>query len=295
MRKLIFSLFLFPLSYSFLQAQLPATNVYLFDMKQVTDELFVFSNPKFLTGFNKGGYNNQPSFVSNNEIYLTVNSPETAEQTDIYSLNLTTNTRTRVTNTVESEYSPTLLPSGYEFSAVRVEADGLQTQRLWKFPMDRSGKGEPVFYNIKDVGYHYWIDRTNVAMFIVGQPHMLVIGNTRSEAVNQIMPNIGRCFQEMPNGNLAFIHKIADDFWQIRELNPLTKKSDAVVTTIKGCEDFIVRPDGTILMGNGSKLYKFNRAIDKNWIEIADFSYYNINNISRMAVSRDNKIVFVAN
>ncbi|MEL6923185.1 MAG: hypothetical protein AAFO94_03985, partial [Bacteroidota bacterium] len=280
---------------SVLHAQLPATNLYAFDMKQVTDQVFEFSNPQFLTGFNKMGYNNQPNFISDDEIYLTVKSAETNEQTDIYSLNLRTRVRTRVTNTVESEYSPTRVPVGNEFSAVRVEADGQQTQRLWRFPMDRRSKGQPVFYNIKDVGYHYWLDRTNVALFIVGSPHKLVIANTASEQQTQIMPNIGRCFQQLPNGNMAFVHKIADGFWQIRELNTVTKRSEMVVTTLKDSEDFVVLSDGTFLMGSGSKLFKFNKAIDRDWVEIANFQSYGINNITRMAVNRSNKIVFVAN
>jgi hypothetical protein len=52
-------------------AQLPTTNVYLFSIQRTGDN-FTFYNPRFLTGFNKYGYNNQPHFVSNNEIYLTV-------------------------------------------------------------------------------------------------------------------------------------------------------------------------------------------------------------------------------
>ena len=277
-----------------MKAQLPATNLYKFQMRQVTDSLFVFSKPQFLTNFNKQGYNNQPTFISDNEIYLTVKSSETGDQTDIYSLDLRTNLRTRITATKESEYSATLMPGGGEFSAVRVEADGAQTQRLWKFPIDRSNKGVPVFYNIKDIGYHFWIDQTNVALFIVGEPHYLSIANTRSEVNNLVMSNIGRCFQRMPNGDMAFVHKIAPDFWQIRALNLISKKSEVVVTTPRGSEDFVVLQDGTIIIGNGSKLFKFNKAIDRDWIEIGDFSYYNINNISRLAVSRDNKIVFVA-
>ena len=41
---------------------------------------------------------------------------------------------TRVTNTPESEYSPTVTPDGAHISVIRVEADG--TQRLWRFTID---------------------------------------------------------------------------------------------------------------------------------------------------------------
>ena len=275
-------------------AQLPATNLYYFKMNQVTDSLFIFSQPKFLTAFNQQGYNNQPKFINNEEIYFTVKSPETGDQTDIYSLNFSTHTKTRITATTESEYSPSPIPNSQEFSCVRVESDANQTQRLWRFPMDRSNSGRPVLYNVKDVGYHFWLDQNTLALFIVGRPHYLSIAYLDTKSTSLIMSNIGRCFQQLPNGNLAFVHKISDNFWQIRELDVRSKKTTTIITTLRGSEDFVILPDGTFLMGKGSKLYKFNKAIDSKWLEIADFKYYHIDNISRLTVSGDNKLVFVA-
>ena len=59
-----------------------------------------------------------------------------------------------MTETVESEYSPTPLPAADGFSTVRVEQDG--TQRLWAF--DSSG-GAPrlLLETIQPVGYHGWL------------------------------------------------------------------------------------------------------------------------------------------
>ena len=47
--------------------------------------------------------------------------------------------RRRVTNTPESEYSPTVTPDGAHISVIRVEADG--TQRLWRFTLDGRDAG----------------------------------------------------------------------------------------------------------------------------------------------------------
>jgi len=55
------------------------------------------------------------------------------KQADIYRYDLQSGATTQVTNTAESEYSPTLMPDRKNISVVRVEADG-KTQRLWKFP-----------------------------------------------------------------------------------------------------------------------------------------------------------------
>ena len=67
-----------------------------------------------------------------------------------------------------------------------------------------------------------------------------------------------------------------------------------IIASLGGVEDFAVLPDGSYIMGRGSKLYKFNRFRDEDWIEIADLRYYNITNISRLAVSPDLKIAIVA-
>ena len=71
-----------------------------------------------------------PSFINPNELYLTVQMPEDTTQTDIYSLNLSTNTLTQVTKTVEGEFSPAYMPTsnvgGAQFSAIRVEGEGNQ-------------------------------------------------------------------------------------------------------------------------------------------------------------------------
>ena len=68
-----------------------------------------------------------------------------------------------------------------------------------------------------------------------------------------------------------------------------------VIDVVKGSEDFEVLPDGTFIMGSGSKLYKYNPYVDEDWREIADLRFYEIRNITRLAVSSDYKLAVVAN
>lgn len=283
---------------------LPVTQVFCFNMEQLTDSLFEFSNPLYLTDFNQGGYNNQPCWINENELFLTVQFASDTSQTDIYSLNIEDRALTRVTATPDSEYSPLVMPVGFsmnkensrQFSVVRVENDGKSTQRLWQFPIDRSNNGKPVFQNVTEIGYHQWINRQKVALFIVGEngaPHNLSIANPATEFANSITNNIGRCMQLLPTGDLAYVTKLDDQSWLLKRLNTTTYRSELITATLPQCEDFCILKDGTILMGKGSKLYKFNRAYDVSWLEIADFAYYGIRNISRLAVSPDGKLAIV--
>jgi len=276
-----------------LLAQLPNTNIYLFEKKQITDSIFLFSKPQFITAFNMDGYNNQPHFVNSNELYITAQMPEDSTQTDIYALNLTSQKIIRVTNTPDSEYSPILMPNRTHFSCIRVENDGENTQRVWHFPLNRSNNGEPIFPLITDVGYHHWINDNLCALFIVDDPHYLILADKTDQSTIQITSKIGRCFQELPNGNVALIQKLSDKTWQIRELNLDTYKTTLIVNTLEGSEDFVCFPDGTFMMAKDSKLYKFNKEIDKFWVEIADFSFYGIRKITRLAVGANNKIALV--
>ena len=275
---------------------LPQSNIYLFDVKRVTDTSYTFTQPRYLTFFNPNGYNNQPTFISNNELYISSQSP-IDKQPDLYALDLDKRTKTRVTNTPDGEFSPARTPSYYEFSAVRQEVHGRDTiLRLWQFPVDRLTNGKPVFKYLTGIGYYSWLSAYQVAVFIVDNPSYLALADTRTDQVTPIANNPGRCFQKLPNGNLAFVQKNPGNNWVLMEKN--LYRPDAaptrIIETLPGAEDFIVLSDGTFLMGKGSKVFKFNRFTDQFWIEVADLRYYQIRNITRMALSQDMKIAVVA-
>lgn len=296
MQKKLSIFFVFCVLASSLFAQLPKSNVYLFDMVQDTDTTFSFTNPQFLSHFNENGYNNQPVFIEDDLVYITIQRPYDI-QADLYAFDLTKNTKTRITDTPESEFSAARTPSFYEFSAVRQEIQGQDTiLRLWQFPLDRLTNGKPVFKYITNIGYYSWIDAFNVAVFLVDQPNTLAIANTRTDEIQPLASNAGRCFKKLNNGNLAYVQKGEfTDEWHLKEQNLYRSELPAttLVATPIGAEDFIVLEDGTFVMGQGSKLYKFNRYKDEDWVEIVNLSYYTITNISRLAY-RNNKIIIVA-
>ncbi|HFC00936.1 MAG TPA: hypothetical protein ENJ53_09055, partial [Phaeodactylibacter sp.] len=72
MRKTLLLLITIIFCWKNANAQLPNCNIYLFQMEQKSDSLFLFKKPQLLTAFNSKGYNNQPAFLSNNEIYFSM-------------------------------------------------------------------------------------------------------------------------------------------------------------------------------------------------------------------------------
>ncbi len=277
--------------------QLSHTDVILFTMTAGADSIWRPMAPRFLTAFNRRGYNNQPNFFSNNDLYLTVQLPTDTTQTDIYSLNLASQTLTRVTETTRTaEYSATLMFGGQRFSAVEVGEDG--TQRLVSYPLDRSDGGRVEFPQITGVGYHCWLRDTLAALFIVGQnnaPHVLYMAGTKGQKLQRITANPGRCLLPLAGGKLAYVHKATEDTWYLKTFDPKKLTSDILVKMPAKSEDFALLPNGTYLTGNGTKLWQYRPGRDTSWQEVADLSKYGVKSISRLAVSRDGKLAVVVN
>lgn len=278
------------------QAQLPQSNIYLFDLKQGDAGKLEFTNPRYLTAFNAQGYNNDPSFFSNTEIYLTVAQPG-ASKADIFKLDLLNLTKQQVTATPEGENMPIRMPEYYTFSAIRYESEGRDTvARLWQFPIDQLTGGKPIFKYINGIQAYYWLNSQDIVIYKEDNPSALSVVNTNNDKIETMATNIGRTFLRMPNGNLAYVQKSRYDDWQIMEKNLYRRGEQArpIIETLPGAEHFAILPDGTYIMAKGSKIYKYNKFTDDNWKEAADMRFYEIGNITKLVVSSDMKVAVVA-
>ena len=262
------------------------------DRKTRTEEL-KFGEPKKITDF--AGYNNQPFFMPDGQsiLYTSIRN----KQADIYRYGLSTETTTQVTNTPESEYSPTLMPDRKNISVVRVEADG-KTQRLWKFPLEGEAPSL-ILENVKPVGYHLWIDDHTLALFILGEtgkPNFLEIFDMRTQKSQFVTDNPGRVLRKIPNQNkFSFVHKIGDGNWEIKAFDLRTQTNASLIATLPGVEDYAWLPNGKLLMAKDSKLFAVVPLTGGKWAEVADFSKAGIKRITRIAVNANgSRIALVA-
>ncbi|MEO1051821.1 MAG: hypothetical protein AAFX87_14420 [Bacteroidota bacterium] len=282
MTKASFSL-IFILITQVLRAQ-PGTDIYLFDLKAVSGQIEI-SNPKNVT--QRTGYDNQPYFYSKGK-RLFYTALIDGSQTEIFSYDLSKNQSVKMTNTEESEYSPTITPDKRSFSTIRVEKDG--TQRLWQFPI-KGGEPSLVFNDVKPVGYHCWVDKERIVMFVLGEPNTMQVGLTSSQQSSKIAESVGRSFHHIPNSELiSFIHKETDEQWFIKSYNPETGAIKTIVKTLPKSEDIAWLKDGTVLMGSENVLYKFHPKQDKSWVKVVDLNEFNLpNGFTRLAVDSGNK------
>lgn len=277
-----------------LHAQLPNTQVYVFDIA-VADSTVTFKQPKYLTGFNQNGYNNQPYWLDRNKLVVSVQRPE-MQQPDIFSFDLNTKTQTRMTRTLAGEYSPKGMGDGRKFSAIRQEYVGRDTVlRLWEFPTNLQDNGRPVFKYINGIGYYEWLNSAQLALFLVGNPNTLAIASVDTDSPRTLANNVGRCFKRLPNGNLAYVSKETPS-WTIVEQNlyRLNESPRVVTSCVSGTEDFAILADGSYLMAGGSKIYRYDPIRNPQWREVVDLRFYGIRNISRIESNGFGKLAIVA-
>lgn len=247
---------------------------------------------------NSPGYDNQPSFTPDGRSVLFT-SIRGGSQTDIYRYMIGTREVARVTNTPESEYSPTMTPDRDHISVIRVEADG--TQRLWQFTSDGQ-QPQLVLTDLKPVGYHAWTDATTLALFVLGQPATLQLADTRSGKADVLARNIGRSIQSIPlRGTVSFVEREqgvdGTVRLHIRELDPKTKAITPLVDAPAGSReaDLAWAPEGLLLMAKDDVLYGWQRNdAAGGWKAIADLKTLGLIGVSRIAVSpAGDRIAFV--
>lgn len=238
----------------------------------------------------RDGYDNQPAFDPSSAAFYYTAAVDTT-QTDTYRHRLDSGSSERVTSTSgASEFSPTPIPGQAAFSAIH-EKNGLQY--LWRYAIDGTEMG-PIFATAEPVGYHAWADGHTVAMFILGSPPTLQIGDALSGEIRTVAENPGRSLHRIPGSNeISFVRKDTGDEWWIERLDPASGRSERVVRTLPGREDHAWTPQGEILMGDGRVLLAWSG--EGGWREIAALGG-EAGDISRIAVSPDgSRIALVRN
>ena len=264
---------------------LPSTDVYVCSL--ATDDGGALAVTGCRNVSDRDGYDNQPAFLPDGEALLytshrSSDGDDAAGQTDIYRYDMKAATTERLTDTAESEYSPTPLPSASGFSVVRVEADG--TQRLWRFGPDGE-KPRLLLADVKPVGYHAWLDADTVALFVLGEPHELRVARLGQDGSDKLAADIGRSLHKVPGETaVSFVAK-ADR--TIRTMPAGGGEAATLVKLLPEREDYVWMGRRTLLMGSASKLFRAD--LDQEpprWVEVADLKLAGVRGISRLAVSR---------
>ena len=257
----------------------PANDIYLYRFGQFGLRSGVFN----IT--NRIGYDNQPFWEKNDRLLYTALANG---QYDIRAIDFGDGTNSAVTNTIESEYSAALTPDGKALTVVRVERDS--TQRLWRFPRDGSAPSV-VLPNIKPVGYFAWLDSTTLALFVLGSPNTLRIGDTRTGEARIVTTGIGRSIQRIPGGSRAsYVRSIGRQKFVLESVEPVAAGGSFDIDTLATLPDsaeFVVWRSATeAYTAAGSRIFRLKLPA-KTWTVVDDLSSRGVKGITRLALSPD--------
>lgn len=276
---------------SWTYGQLPNTHIYSCKIKDIYEQQWTVNNIQFLSSDNIDGYNNQPYFINEDELYIVQRTPSSTN-TDVYHINLKTKVKQQITRTEGSEYSPRLHPENKEIiTAVYVPETDSTQQHLIGINAS-SGMHDAVYLDHQGkVGYYRHVSKNKWLCFLVAEPHILAICEEGTNAKNIFASDIGRTLEVVDIENILFVHKILADNWQLKSYNLLESKAKVLCKMPLNAEDFIRLNTGEIICSSGSKILKYDDNIN-GWKVLCDFASYGIHNINRLTI-QNNTLVFV--
>jgi len=280
-------------------AQMPGFDIYIAEIN-LQDSRLKVSHLKALT--DRVEYDNQPFFMAdgNSLLFTAAQSNYKTEQTDSIFVSLESDEQINLTNSTDSEYSPTLMPNGNSFSVIR-EING--EQKLWRYPLypelHLSEPPSELLNKINPVGYHAWVDTNRVIMFVLGEPHSLQIADIQKQTSQILDINIGPSLFAIPDSVLmsytASIGEGEDMQWQLKSYHPNTGKIAVLTTLPEGAYYYAWSGNDYAIAAVDGKLMQWDKGNPSNgWHQFADVSATCPKGVTRLTTNSQNtKIALV--
>lgn len=243
---------------------------------------------------NRKGYDNQPWFIAGTQalLFTRMHERDGQQQTDIYRANFISGDIVRVTDTLESEYSPTIMPDGEHFSVIRVDVQGKQT--LWSYTLQGKPVGQ-LLNDVEPVGYHTWVNADTAVLFVLGEPHTLQLANTARQQSVVVDKDIGPSLFSIPSeSGISYTRAIRqendDPRWEVRRFDPSTRATSALTVLPSGAYYYTWTPSGKLLAASGTRIFSWSEE-SGTWQTFADVSAFCIKTASRIKVSSDEQYI----
>ena len=292
--KSIFLMIMIGLCMSFNVSAQQGSDIYLGDL--LLDKEPRVSNLEAIT--DNPSYTNQPYFFNFSRLYYTQEiKDEKAQSTqmDIFYYDVSSKNAQNITESNESEYSPTPTPDGKGISVIRVNAEG--KQELWQLNFS----GEPLQHYvpaIEPVGYQVWLNKKELLLFVLGEPHTLQkVSIDKPDAKGIIIDdNIGASLFQV-EGSDWFLYSRSAEQAQLKAYHRKTGETRVLTALPEGSQYFSVSAGGDIITSDGKALYQANiqQSLDGDlskevlWSKLTVEHEKCSSDVSRTAISPDGK------
>ncbi len=259
------------------------TEIFLMDL-EYSETDFIISNFRNIS--NNEGYDSQPSFY-NNESIIYSRTKESA--TDIAKYQIKNKSYSWLNNsTIGGEYSPQRIPNSKNVSAVRLDTTGLQ--RLYTY--DTKTRTSSLLIENLQVAYYSFYDSNKILSSVLSDNKLdLVLTNLTEKTNDTLVLNVGRSIHKVPSTKetMSYTSVNEEGNFDVFQLDLKSLDSFFVTQLPIGIQDHIWLDETTLLIGSRDKLFLLDLFGNGDWKQIADLSEYQINEITRLAISPDGK------
>ncbi|MGO3183182.1 MAG: TolB family protein [Aequorivita sp.] len=279
MKKLLFLFIIFTTTFTFAQEN---TEVFVFDIAPSYEGLELL-NPRNIS--NNDGYDNQPSFISNETVIFAGNNDG---QTDISEYNLTSDLQKWVNSKTDGgEYSPQKFPSKSDVAAVRLDTNG--KQRLYQYDI-KTGNSTELIKDLQVAYFAFYNDKKMLATVLNADKLDLVMIDLPTKSVDTMFYKAGRSLQRVPKTSSMSYSLVNEEGNLDLYLLDMNSYESFFVTELPiGIQDYVWINDTQILVGSNNRLYMYDTLGGSEWNRVASLEEYGIKNITRMAISPNGK------
>lgn len=258
------------------------SGIFIFDIERSEDAV-EFSNLVEIP--HQKGYNNQPFFISDDEILF---SSENNGQADIAKFRISTGKiQWMHPETAGGEYSPQPIPDSENIAAVRLDPDGLQ--RLYEY--DIKNKTASLIIPDIQVAYFTFMDHENILATVLNKESMdLVTIDLNLKKTDTLSSRAGRSISKVPNTSLvSYTLYNENNQLDLYTYDFTTDESVFICELPYNVQDYIWLTDSLILTGSGYRLFLYDTWSELEWISAGTIEKYGISQITRMALSPNGK------
>jgi Tol biopolymer transport system component len=282
MKFLIFVFIILIISGQNLFAQASDSEVFLFSIEK-KDGKFMLAGGKNIT--NNPGYDNQPSF-SLDDHSLLFTSNRNGNNFDIYEYNL-----------ADDKVSPIITSENGEYTAKELDKNTITFvregpgQAMTVIKYDRRTKKETAAFKVKEPIAYYAFNKNGDALVWIRYAFMMHWVN-EEKSINKFVADYAQ--PSVPHlipktDKFSFMQRQPNDELWIKEFDPKTQAIRPIIQSKDGKKDYCWMPDGSLLVGSGTKLFRFDEKTGRDWELLADLGEFGIKEITRLSVSFDGK------
>jgi hypothetical protein len=250
---------------------------------EMEEDSFSISSIQFLSDFNKQGFNGNFDVNDKNQIIYSANANlNNINATELVLLDLEDSSLEILTNNNKQDDYPRFIGNSTYIQIQKAYNESILAIRS----VSNAIQAERILSSLSNINTAINLDNDAFILNLISDLNYLAVAYESDSSFKILEANVGPKILKFSDTQFFYVHKVRPDYWLLKryDLEYLKKKSVSILPI--GIDQFDMFPDGSFLIGKGSKLFRFNPLISEDWIEIDDLSEFGIYNISQVGIGQ---------